>query len=214
MKKEELENQKLQSEIDKNKAETKKAANEALIFQRQAEDNWYSKKNLKLLATSFTGILALWGIFKIIILPVVNLQDDTREWQIKKTEAENQYYVAERKGNRMPTMTDRNGRSNPLDEILREFQVVYADAVNEWNSPEEWEALAVRRSLEWKACRRIPLANASWCYSLISEYNEYRAHMIPHLWAMFHSDKIEVTPVREYSVGIYLHVPDRPGRFI
>jgi len=42
-------------------------------------------------------------------------------------------------------------------------------------------------------------------------YNLYRPHMIPHLWSAFHRDKIEVTPAREYSVAIYLHVPDAPG---
>ena len=42
-------------------------------------------------------------------------------------------------------------------------------------------------------------------------YNLYRPHMIPILWGKFCRNKIEVTPAREYSVAIYLHVADRPG---
>lgn len=117
----------------------------------------------------------------------------------------------------MPTMTNRkNGRSAPVsvsvDDVMKEFQEAYADTVNEWESHAEWKALDARRRLTWQRPRRIPLANASWIYSLMSHgYNLYRPHMIPHLWSAFHRYKIEVTPAREYSVAIYLHVPDRPG---
>ena len=106
----------------------------------------------------------------------------------------------------------KNSRSVSVNDVMREFSEVYADAVNEWQTPDEWKALDARRCLKWRAARRIPLANASWLYSLMSHgYNLYQPHMIPHLWSAFHGDKIEVTPVREYSVGILLHVPDRPG---
>lgn len=113
----------------------------------------------------------------------------------------------------MPTMTHRkNGCSLSADDVLREFREVYADAVADWNSAEEWDSLARRRSLTWEAARQIPLANASWCYAQIADgYNEFQPHMIPHLWAMFHNDGIEVTAAREYSVAISLHIPDDPG---
>ena len=39
----------------------------------------------------------------------------------------------------------------------------------------------------------------------------YHPRMISDLHKSFADDGIEATPVREYSVGIYLHVPDKPG---
>ncbi len=113
----------------------------------------------------------------------------------------------------MPTSTSKkNGRATTVNDVMKEFSEAYSDAVNDWTSPEEWTALDARRQLTWVASRRIPLSNASWLYSLMSHgYNLYRPHMIPHLWSAFHRDKIEVTPAREYSVAIYLHVPDAPG---
>ena len=112
----------------------------------------------------------------------------------------------------MTTPASLHKRSVSVDDVLREFREVYADAVNEWDSPEEWNSLATRRCLTWKAARRIPLTDASRCYAQIGDgYNEFRPHMIPHLWAMFHNDGIEVTAAREYSVAAYLHVPDETG---
>ena len=110
----------------------------------------------------------------------------------------------------MPTMTSmKNGRSITVNNVTKEFREAYADAVNEWASEEDLQALVNRRHLEWEASRRIPLKNAAWCYSQISGgYNEFRPHMIPHLSSVFHADKIEVTAAREYSVAIYLHVRD------
>ena len=117
----------------------------------------------------------------------------------------------------MPTMTNRkNGRSASasvsVNDVMKEFCEAYADAVTEWEWTEEWQTLSARRQLQWKAARRIPLAHASWIYQLMSHgYNLYRPHMIPILWGTFYADKIEVTAVREYSVGIHLHIPDAPG---
>ncbi len=112
----------------------------------------------------------------------------------------------------MPKTSRKNGRAVSVNDVMREFSEVYADAVNEWESAEEWKALDARRRLTWKAARRIPLANASWAYAQMAHgYNLFRPFMIPHLYSAFHSAKIEVTPVREYSVGIHLHIPDAPG---
>ena len=112
----------------------------------------------------------------------------------------------------MMTQASHQKHAVSVDDVLRKFRQVYADAVNEWDSPQEWNALAKRRCLTWEAARRIPLANASWCYAQIADgYNEFQPHMIPYLWATFHNDGIEVTAAREYSVAIYLHVPDETG---
>jgi len=92
---EELQKLKLQSEIAKNTAEAERAVKETKLFQKQFEERWYSKKNLKRMATGAITAFALWGIVQVIINPVINLQEDKREWEIKATEAENQFYAAE-----------------------------------------------------------------------------------------------------------------------
>ena len=113
----------------------------------------------------------------------------------------------------MPTMTDRkNGRPVSVDDVMNEFREAYADAVNEWESREEWKALDARRQLTWKASRRIPLANAAQAYFQMAHgYNAFRPYMIPQLFSAFFTDKIQVTAAREYSVAIYLHIPEKPG---
>lgn len=108
--------------------------------------------------------------------------------------------------------TKNNGSSTSVDDVLRDFREAYADAVTAWNSHEEWEALAQRRRLTWMAPRRIPLSEAARCYAqIVGGYNAFRPNMIPQLSAKFPSDRIEVTPAREYSVAVYLHVPDDRG---
>ena len=63
-----------------------------------------------------------------------------------------------------------------------------------------------------KSERRIPLQDAAVCYAqIVDGYNEFRPHMIVDLNAKFADCGIEVTPAREYSVGVYLHVPDKAG---
>jgi len=92
---EELQKLKLQSEIAKDTAEAERAVKETQLFQKQFEDRWYSKKNLKRMATGAITAFALWGIVRVIINPVIHLREDKREWEIKATEAENQFYAAE-----------------------------------------------------------------------------------------------------------------------
>lgn len=112
----------------------------------------------------------------------------------------------------MPPTISKNDNPTSVDDVLREFREVYADAVTDWNSPEEWEALAQRRRLTWTAPRRIAHKDAARCYGQIGEgYNAFKPHMIDHLSSRFSSDKIEVTSAREYSVAVYLHVPDDRG---
>ena len=93
--------------------------------------------------------------------------------------------------------------------IIEEFRVVYADAVAPCLTEAEWEMASRMRTLNWRSDRRIPLRDAADCYAAIVEgYNEFQPHMIADLHAAFADCGIEVTPVREYSVGIHLHVPD------
>ena len=52
MTKEELENQKLQSEIDKNKAEEEKAKSEARYFEKQVNEVGISGRSLKVIISN------------------------------------------------------------------------------------------------------------------------------------------------------------------
>ncbi len=96
--------------------------------------------------------------------------------------------------------------------IIQEFRAVYADAVVECLTEATWEEAARKRTLEWQSDRRIPLHEAAACYAAIVEgYNAFQPHMIADLHAAFADCGIEVTPAREYSVAVYLHVPNKPG---
>ena len=97
-------------------------------------------------------------------------------------------------------------------DIIKEFRTVYADAVVECLTEAVWQDVAKKRTLEWKSDHRIPLEDAAVCYGqIVDGYNEFKPHMLADLHAAFADCGIEVTPAREYSVGIYLHVPDKPG---
>lgn len=96
-------------------------------------------------------------------------------------------------------------------DIIKEFKAVYADAVVECLTDEAWEEAARKRTLEWQSNRRIPLQDAAACYATIVEgYNAFQPHMIADLHAAFADSGIEATPAREYSVAVYLHVPNKP----
>lgn len=96
--------------------------------------------------------------------------------------------------------------------IIERFRVVYADAVAPCLTEAAWEEAAKKRTLEWRSERRIPLQDAAVCYAqIVDGYNEFQPNMISDLHAAFADCGIEVTPAREYSVGVYLHVPDKPG---
>lgn len=96
--------------------------------------------------------------------------------------------------------------------IIKEFREVYADAVAPCLTDAAWQEAAQKRTLEWQSDRRIPLPDAAVCYAaIIDGYNEFQPHMIADLYAAFADCGIEATPGREYSVAVYLHVPDKPG---
>ena len=114
----------------------------------------------------------------------------------------------------MTTVATRKGNKAVGDvaSIIEEFRTVYADAVVECLTNEAWEEAAQERTLKWQSERRIPLQDAAVCYAQIVEsYNEFQPSMIANLDAVFADCGIEVTPARELSVAVYLHVPDKPG---
>ena len=111
--------------------------------------------------------------------------------------------VATSKGNK--SMQD-------VASIIEEFKRVYADAVAPCLTEAAWEEAAKKRTLEWRSERRIPLRDAAVCYAqIVDGYNEFQAQMIADLHTAFADCGIEATPAREYSVAVYLHVPDKPG---
>ena len=105
--------------------------------------------------------------------------------------------------------------SKPMEDvasIIEEFRMVYADAVVECLTEAVWQEVARKRTLEWQSESRIPLQDAAVCYAqILHGYNEFQPNMIADLHAAFPDSEIEATPAREYSVGIYLHVPDKPA---
>ena len=71
-----------------------------------------------------------------------------------------------------------------------------------------WQDVVTKRQLEWRSDRRIPLQDAAICYAqILNGYNEFQPQIIAELHAAFADCGIEVTPAREYSVAVYLHVP-------
>ena len=114
----------------------------------------------------------------------------------------------------MVTVATSRGSKAMVDvaSIIAEFRVVYADAVVECLTEAAWEEAARKRTLEWRSERRIPLQDAAVCHAqIVDGYNEFRPRMISDLHKSFDDCAIEATPAREYSVGIYLHVPNKPG---
>ena len=88
------------------------------------------------------------------------------------------------------------------------FEHVYADAVIHDMTDEQWEAASKQRQLNWHG-ERMPLSEAAELYSTICDgYNKFRPEMFGMLQTEFPDAGIEVTPAREFSVAIYLHIPD------
>ncbi len=94
-------------------------------------------------------------------------------------------------------------------ELLHEFRTTYADALDSEMDPSEWTRLSTKRRLVWRHSRRVSLELAARLYGELSTYNDFRPSMIRALHEAFVRDGITVTPGRDYSVVIYLHVPDR-----
>lgn len=90
---------------------------------------------------------------------------------------------------------------------MREFRTTYADCLVVEITDEVWsQAVRVRR-LNWKSDHRLTLAEAARCYGQMAiQYNAFDPDVIADLSKAFPNDGIEVTPAREYSVAVYLHV--------
>ena len=90
---------------------------------------------------------------------------------------------------------------------LGKFRQVYADAVIHNMTDEDWEKASKLRQLNWHG-ERMPLAEAAKAYATICDgYNDFKPNVLAKLLAAFPNDGIEVTPARESSVAVYLHIP-------
>ena len=88
------------------------------------------------------------------------------------------------------------------------FEQVYADAVIPNMTEAQWTEAGKQRQLNWHG-ERMPLAEAAVLYAKIVEgYNDFKPDAIAKLQAEFPDAGIEVTPARESSVAVYLHIPD------
>ncbi len=89
--------------------------------------------------------------------------------------------------------------------ITDQFRTAYADALkHSTGTPDEMR----RRNLNWQG-DRISLTEAAQMYALVPGYNEYSGEMLGELLEAFPEAGIEVTPGRESSVVVYLHIkPD------
>ena len=107
-----------------------------------------------------------------------------------------------------PTGKDRSRETTV--KVLRDFMTTYCDAIHPNSTGERWPLAARVRRLVWKSEHRVTLADAVWCYGLFSGgYNEFQPDMLTDLQHSFPEDGIQVTPAREYSVAVYLHVPNK-----
>ncbi len=97
-------------------------------------------------------------------------------------------------------------------EILSTFKLVYADALIDLDLPDDEVEVAQKiahpkRKLQWKGTR-MPLDQAAELYALMKwGYNNFEPDMLDKLWQAYPDGGIEVTPARESSPAVYLHVP-------
>ncbi len=94
-------------------------------------------------------------------------------------------------------------------EILREFRTAYADALDPEITHEAWARASKKRRLVWRHPQRVSLETAAHLYGELAVYNGFRPSMVKALHKAFARDRITVTVGRDYSVVVYLHVPDR-----
>ena len=87
------------------------------------------------------------------------------------------------------------------------FEQAYADAVIPDMTREQFEMASEERQLDWRG-ERMSLANAAKLYAKIRDgYNDFEPNMLAMLQGGFPHAGIEVTPAREGSVAVYLHIP-------
>lgn len=92
--------------------------------------------------------------------------------------------------------------------VTKTFEQVYADAVIPNMTEAQWTEASKQRQLNWHG-ERMPLSEAAELYAKIIEgYNDFKPDAIAKLQAEFPDAGIEVTPARESSVAVYLHIPD------
>ncbi len=90
---------------------------------------------------------------------------------------------------------------------LDKFRQVYADAVIRDMTDEQCKVAVKERQLHWHG-ERITLAEAAEIYATICQgYNEFKPNMLKRLLVVCPDVGIEVTPAREGSVAVYLHIP-------
>lgn len=86
------------------------------------------------------------------------------------------------------------------------FQRVYADAMDPEMTEEQFQDASKIRELNWRG-NRMPLGQGAELYATICEYNEFQPEMLTKLQKQFPEQGIDLTPARESSVVVYLHVP-------
>ena len=115
----------------------------------------------------------------------------------------------------MTTQTARRPKRKPMSivsQVKQEFRITYADAVIPDMTDAQWSEAERIRRLTWKSPHRLSLANAAKCYGqMATTYNEFHSGLLYDLKSAFGNDGIQVTPAREYSVAVYLHIPDHDG---
>lgn len=100
----------------------------------------------------------------------------------------------------MTTVTEKSCGITLTDKFCQ----VYADAVKNHTDKE-----GEKRQLHWHG-PKVSLAEAAKLYALIEDgYNNFEPDMLAKLLAEFPDGGIEVTPAREGSPVVYLHIPDR-----
>lgn len=90
--------------------------------------------------------------------------------------------------------------------MIDKFRQVYADVV-EPTLP--YAEAYNRRSIYWHG-ERVSLDDAFAAFALLKEgYNDFDSEVLMELIAAFPDAGIEVTPAREGSVAVYLHIPNK-----
>lgn len=94
-----------------------------------------------------------------------------------------------------------------MTAVERKFRKVYCDSLGQDFGTKMQDALN-HRELTWRHDARVSLSEAAALYALIPKYNYFRGEMVGNLLTSFPDAGIEVVPAREYSVAMYLHIPE------
>lgn len=79
-----LDDQIKEAELEKHKAEAAKLRAEEKLIQKQANEDWYSGRSLKLIAGGIVTALTVGSlVYGILLRPVINVKEEVSKEELK-----------------------------------------------------------------------------------------------------------------------------------